>query len=81
MVRLIFCERGSFSRFYFLILGETYSVEDGWKGMNSFIPLEDYVKEWIVLGAKFIGGCCRTDAKAIRRIKEKVEQLQLLLID
>lgn len=58
-----------------MILGETYSIEDGWKGENSCAPLQDYVSEWIELGAKFIGGCCRTNAKDIKKIKDKVVSL------
>jgi S-methylmethionine-dependent homocysteine/selenocysteine methylase len=60
----------------FIILGETYSVEEGWKGKNSCIPLEDYVDEWIGLGAKYIGGCCRSNSDDIRKIKEKVVKLR-----
>jgi len=55
--------------------GETYSVEEGWKGKNDCIPLEDYVAEWIGLGALFIGGCCRTNAKDIQRIRCAIESL------
>lgn len=62
----------------FFVLGETYSVEDGWKGTNSCAPLEDYVEEWIGLGAKFIGGCCRVGAKNINQIKQRIEQLRPL---
>ena len=58
-----------------LFSGETYSVESGWQGKNC-APLEDYVEEWVKLGAKYIGGCCRSDAKDIKRIKEKVELLR-----
>lgn len=50
-------------------------MEDGWQGKNSCVPLEDYVSEWIGLGAKFIGGCCRSNATDIRKIKQKVESL------
>lgn len=57
-------------------LGETYSVEVGWQGENSCAPLEDYVGEWIGLGAKFVGGCCRTDAKVIKNIKQQVERFR-----
>lgn len=53
--------------------GEVYDVQSGWSGQESCIPLEDYVEEWIQLGAKYIGGCCRTNARDIQRIKNKVD--------
>ncbi|XP_055598780.1 homocysteine S-methyltransferase-like [Uranotaenia lowii] len=56
--------------------GEVYSVETGWFGKESCIPLESYVPKWIELGARFIGGCCRTNARDIKRIKQTVESLQ-----
>ncbi|CRK88409.1 CLUMA_CG002188, isoform A [Clunio marinus] len=56
--------------------GETYNVETGWQGKNSYTPLEDFVHEWIELGARFIGGCCRIDASDIKKIKEKVQELK-----
>jgi homocysteine S-methyltransferase len=39
--------------------------------------LEDYVDEWVKLGAGFIGGCCRTGADDIEKIKNKVVALGL----
>lgn len=48
--------------------GEVYDVRNGWTGKEDCVPLENYVPEWIQLGAKIIGGCCRTYAKDIRRI-------------
>lgn len=55
--------------------GEIYTVEAGWHGKNDCIPLEDYIGEWTELGARFIGGCCRTNADDIRKIKQKVDKL------
>lgn len=31
-------------------------------------PLESYVEEWVSLGARLIGGCCRVDVEGIARI-------------
>lgn len=55
-----------------VITGETYSVEGGWQGGSSCTAIEDAVEEWIGLGVKFIGGCCRTNADHISKIKQKV---------
>lgn len=55
--------------------GEIYEVKTGWSGTEDCVPLENYVEEWVALGAKFIGGCCRTNARDIERIKAKVDSL------
>lgn len=55
--------------------GEVYDVVTGWAGKEDCVPLENYVPEWVDLGAKFIGGCCRTYARDIKRIKAKVDEL------
>ncbi|KFB41458.1 AGAP008537-PA-like protein [Anopheles sinensis] len=52
--------------------GEVYTVEEGWQGKEDCVPLEHYVPQWIDLGARFIGGCCRTYARDIKRIKQAV---------
>jgi S-methylmethionine-dependent homocysteine/selenocysteine methylase len=56
--------------------GEQYSVELGWYGKETCVPIEDYVPEWINLGAKFVGGCCRTSAKDIQKIKMKIDSFK-----
>jgi S-methylmethionine-dependent homocysteine/selenocysteine methylase len=38
--------------------------------------IEDTVEEWISIGARFVGGCCRTNADHIKKIKEKVVSLR-----
>lgn len=55
-------------------LGESYTVEIGWHGKNNCVPIEDYVGEWIKLGAQYIGGCCRNSSDDIKRIKEKIDE-------
>lgn len=55
--------------------GEVYDVAAGWTGKEDCVPLENYVSEWVALGAQYIGGCCRTYARDIKRIKSKVESL------
>lgn len=60
-----------------MFTGETYSVESGWQGGSSCTAIEDAVEEWIGLGVKFIGGCCRTNADHIRNIKHRVDSLKV----
>lgn len=55
--------------------GEVYDVATGWTGKEDCVPLENYVPEWVDLGAVYIGGCCRTYARDIKRIKGKVDSL------
>lgn len=40
--------------------GENWSVEEGWYGRQESSPLvQTMIKEWIDLGARWIGGCCQ----------------------
>lgn len=55
--------------------GEVYEVATGWQGKEDCVPLENYISEWVALGAKFIGGCCRTYARDIKRIRVKVDEI------
>lgn len=57
--------------------GEIYDVDDGWTGLEDCTPLELYIPEWISLGAKIVGGCCRTYARDVCRIRKAVTQLNL----
>ncbi|XP_062142074.1 homocysteine S-methyltransferase [Drosophila sulfurigaster albostrigata] len=58
--------------------GEVYDVATGWQGREHCVPLAKYVPEWAQLGAKIIGGCCRTYARDIRLISEAVHALNKL---
>lgn len=55
--------------------GEVYNVDDGWCGKEDCVPLEVYLPEWINLGAKIVGGCCRTYARDIKRIRQVVDDI------
>ncbi|XP_058467225.1 BMP-2-inducible protein kinase [Malaya genurostris] len=46
-----------------------------WTGQADCVPLETYVPQWIEMGVKFVGGCCRTTARDIKRIKKTVLSL------
>ncbi|XP_053680818.1 AP2-associated protein kinase 1 [Anopheles nili] len=53
--------------------GELWDVAAGcWRGAENLTPLETYIPQWVEMGVKFIGGCCRTNARDIKRIKKTV---------
>ncbi|XP_025835822.1 uncharacterized protein LOC112906227 isoform X2 [Agrilus planipennis] len=54
--------------------GETYNVETGWLNRDKCEPLDLYVKDWLNLGIRWMGGCCRTYAADISRIKNEVSK-------
>lgn len=37
------------------------------------IPLVQYVSDWISLGAKYVGGCCRTTAEDIKQLRDHLD--------
>jgi len=56
--------------------GEKYVVEqEGWIGQGSK-PLDTFVEDWLNLGVRYIGSCCRTYAKDVTQIKKKVIEWQ-----
>ncbi|XP_030759701.1 uncharacterized protein LOC115885043 isoform X3 [Sitophilus oryzae] len=54
--------------------GESYNVELGWINRDKCEPVECYVAKWLDLGVTFVGGCCRTYAIDVTRIKREVEK-------
>ncbi|GAB0095499.1 hypothetical protein DMENIID0001_108910 [Sergentomyia squamirostris] len=58
--------------------GETYDViNKKWISDRSLRPLETYIEEWIRLGVRYIGGCCRNYAENISRLRETLDTLSL----
>lgn len=56
--------------------GEIYDSDVGeWTHPEDCIPLETFVPEWIELGAKIIGGCCRVYPADIVRIRKCIDDL------
>lgn len=54
--------------------GEKYSAQTfSWKVDNDFHPPEEFVKDWLDIGVRYIGGCCRTGTKDIERISTEVK--------
>ncbi|CAH2000057.1 unnamed protein product [Acanthoscelides obtectus] len=53
--------------------GENYDVEVGWIKRDKCEPVEQYVSKWLDLGVSWIGGCCRTYATDVAKIRNEVE--------
>lgn len=54
--------------------GEKYVVTEGWKKDGEAPSLHEFIDEWLDLGVHYIGGCCRTYATDVKRIKSRVDQ-------
>lgn len=55
--------------------GEQYDpVSKTWLSRTDKQTLIDYVDEWISIGAKMIGGCCRTGPQDIAQIADKLNE-------
>ncbi|KAK0183356.1 hypothetical protein PV327_001406 [Microctonus hyperodae] len=53
--------------------GEIYKPGEGWQGDEKNVNIETYVHEWLDMGVQYIGGCCRTTAVDIAKIRAQVE--------
>lgn len=45
-----------------------------WINRDKCEPVETYVDKWLDLGVTWIGGCCRTYAADVHRIRREVEK-------
>ncbi|XP_015520143.1 homocysteine S-methyltransferase [Neodiprion lecontei] len=54
--------------------GERYVVSEGWQPGETTDSLENFVADWLNLGVRYIGGCCRTYAKDITLIRDAVKR-------
>ncbi|KAL6448426.1 hypothetical protein ACFW04_000388 [Cataglyphis niger] len=61
--------------------GEKYIVSEGWKKEGEAPSLHEFIDEWLDLGVCYIGGCCRTYATDIKKIRYKVDQRKIQHID
>lgn len=52
--------------------GEKYTITEGWKNDGKCYPSQEFVHEWLDLGVRYIGGCCRTQAIDIKKIQADV---------
>nr|CAI5830630.1 unnamed protein product [Callosobruchus analis] len=53
--------------------GENYDVQVGWIKRDKCEPVENFVSKWLDLGVTWIGGCCRTYATDVTKIRNEVE--------
>lgn len=53
--------------------GEKYDPAIGWIERDKCEALESFVHEWLDLGVRYVGGCCRTYSADISRIKLQVQ--------
>ncbi|KAK7869121.1 hypothetical protein R5R35_006587 [Gryllus longicercus] len=53
--------------------GEKFIPEKGWTKKGECPHISTYVKEWLSLGVIYVGGCCRTYADDISKIKSEVK--------
>uniref|UniRef100_A0A914X215 Hcy-binding domain-containing protein n=1 Tax=Plectus sambesii TaxID=2011161 RepID=A0A914X215_9BILA len=58
--------------------GEIYKPETGWteETTEERRGIDDYVREWIGLNIKGIGGCCRVSSDDIRKIADAIQKIQ-----
>lgn len=55
--------------------GEQYDpITKTWISRSDRLSLVDHIDEWLRLGAKMIGGCCRTGPEDIAKITAKLKQ-------
>lgn len=54
--------------------GENYIPEEGcWKMVKDSFPPENYVQEWLDLGVRYVGGCCRTQVSNLKKIRAEIQ--------
>ncbi|CAG9795456.1 unnamed protein product [Diatraea saccharalis] len=52
--------------------GEKYNPQIGWIDGDQCDAIETFVHEWLDIGVRYIGGCCRTYGADISRIRSQV---------
>ncbi|KAL5004383.1 hypothetical protein ScPMuIL_017839 [Solemya velum] len=55
---------------------EKWTAGKGWHGRASALSRKDYAREWVDLGARWLGGCCRVTPSDIADLKHVVTDLQ-----
>ncbi|OAD52390.1 Homocysteine S-methyltransferase [Eufriesea mexicana] len=54
--------------------GEKYTIKHGWMKKEEEYSLHEFIHEWLNLGVRYIGGCCRTNATDVKKIRAEVEK-------
>ncbi|KAF4521562.1 hypothetical protein B566_EDAN001282 [Ephemera danica] len=54
--------------------GETWLPDIGWKRGENMKTVASYVPEWLKLGVRYVGGCCRTYPEDTSQILEEVKK-------
>ncbi|XP_037977251.2 homocysteine S-methyltransferase YbgG [Plutella xylostella] len=54
--------------------GEKYNPQIGWIDRDKCEPVEVFIQEWLALGVRYVGGCCRTYAADVTRIRNQVQR-------
>ncbi|XP_013191947.2 homocysteine S-methyltransferase [Amyelois transitella] len=52
--------------------GEKYNPQIGWIDRDKCEAVEVFIKEWLDLGVRYVGGCCRTYANDVTRFRNQV---------
>lgn len=52
--------------------GEKYNPQIGWIDRDKCEAVEVFVQQWLDLGVRYVGGCCRTYAADVTRIRNQV---------
>ncbi|RVE54319.1 hypothetical protein evm_001146 [Chilo suppressalis] len=52
--------------------GEKYNPQIGWIDRDKCESVEVFIQEWLDLGVRYVGGCCRTYAADVSRISNQV---------
>ncbi|XP_031828670.1 betaine-homocysteine S-methyltransferase [Nomia melanderi] len=59
--------------------GEIYSSTEGWIWNESCDSIENFVPEWLELGIRYLGGCCRVYSENIKSIRKAVNNFKTKL--
>lgn len=54
--------------------GEKYNPQIGWIDRDKCEPVEAFIQDWLDLGVRYVGGCCRTYAADVSRIRNQVHR-------
>ncbi|CAK9832854.1 Homocysteine S-methyltransferase 1 [Anthophora retusa] len=56
--------------------GEMYLSSEGWVKNENDPPFESFISEWLELGVRYLGGCCRMNAENVKAIRKEVNSLK-----